>query len=198
MKIDSPTPGQANRSIFYHLNCFKCVACEKILQKGDEFALRGDGIYCKNDLAFTSQQQQQQLLPANARVKNGTKSNGSSNSSYNPGEFANSNTNGSLMFSSSPSSSSSSVSSVSSISSMSNYSTSLLPLGAGNSISGLDSSHLIMSANGVMQHGNMPFNMLNNNSLMHNMNSSSGHSKMNSINTNSNSSFTSIQSKRFF
>ena len=33
----------------YHLECFRCVACEKRLVPGDEFALRQDGLFCKED-----------------------------------------------------------------------------------------------------------------------------------------------------
>ncbi|XP_018012456.2 insulin gene enhancer protein ISL-1 [Hyalella azteca] len=37
------------RSKIYHLDCFRCVACGKQLLPGDEFALRDDGLYCKQD-----------------------------------------------------------------------------------------------------------------------------------------------------
>ncbi|KAF2350828.1 Zinc finger LIM-type [Trinorchestia longiramus] len=37
------------RSKIYHLDCFRCVACSKQLLPGDEFALREDGLYCKQD-----------------------------------------------------------------------------------------------------------------------------------------------------
>ena len=33
----------------YHLDCFRCVACDKKLVPGDEFALRHDGLFCKDD-----------------------------------------------------------------------------------------------------------------------------------------------------
>jgi len=33
----------------FHLECFRCAACRRHLVPGDEFALHGDGIYCKDD-----------------------------------------------------------------------------------------------------------------------------------------------------
>ena len=39
---------RAKNKIF-HLDCFRCVACEKQLIPGDEFALRRDGLFCKED-----------------------------------------------------------------------------------------------------------------------------------------------------
>ena len=35
------------RNKIFHLNCFRCVACDKQLVQGDEFALRPDGLVCK-------------------------------------------------------------------------------------------------------------------------------------------------------
>jgi hypothetical protein len=70
MKIEAPfsfssstTTTTTNNLIYYHINCFKCLICEKILQKGDEFVLRNEGIYCKNDfnlISIKSNTQQQQ------------------------------------------------------------------------------------------------------------------------------------------
>jgi len=37
------------RSKIYHMECFRCVACERQLVPGDEFALREDGLFCKDD-----------------------------------------------------------------------------------------------------------------------------------------------------
>lgn len=37
------------RSKIYHQQCFRCVACERQLVPGDEFALREDGLFCKDD-----------------------------------------------------------------------------------------------------------------------------------------------------
>jgi len=31
------------------MECFRCVACERQLVPGDEFALREDGLFCKDD-----------------------------------------------------------------------------------------------------------------------------------------------------
>ncbi|XP_046859071.1 insulin gene enhancer protein ISL-1-like isoform X2 [Xenia sp. Carnegie-2017] len=33
----------------FHVECFRCVACTKQLLRGDEFALREDGLFCKED-----------------------------------------------------------------------------------------------------------------------------------------------------
>ena len=35
------------RNKIFHLNCFRCVACDKQLVQGDEFALMPDGLVCK-------------------------------------------------------------------------------------------------------------------------------------------------------
>lgn len=35
--------------IYYHFNCFKCLICDKQLQKGEEYIMRSEGIYCKMD-----------------------------------------------------------------------------------------------------------------------------------------------------
>ena len=39
---------RAKNKIF-HLDCFRCVACEKQLIPGDKFALRREGLFCKED-----------------------------------------------------------------------------------------------------------------------------------------------------
>lgn len=41
---------RAKNKIF-HLECFRCVACNKQLVPGDEFALRPEGLFCKEDHA---------------------------------------------------------------------------------------------------------------------------------------------------
>ncbi|CAF1045434.1 unnamed protein product [Brachionus calyciflorus] len=46
MRIDHLNTKQL---IYYHLNCFKCLVCEKHLQKGEEYIMRPEGIYCKLD-----------------------------------------------------------------------------------------------------------------------------------------------------
>lgn len=33
----------------FHLDCFNCVACSKQLVRGEEFALRDNGLFCKAD-----------------------------------------------------------------------------------------------------------------------------------------------------
>ena len=37
---------RAKNKIF-HLECFRCIACEKQLVPGDEFALKSEGLFCK-------------------------------------------------------------------------------------------------------------------------------------------------------
>ncbi|KAK6180479.1 insulin gene enhancer protein ISL-1 isoform X1 [Patella vulgata] len=37
------------RGQVYHIDCFRCVACSRQLIPGDEFALREDGLFCKDD-----------------------------------------------------------------------------------------------------------------------------------------------------
>ncbi|XP_018907775.2 insulin gene enhancer protein ISL-1 isoform X1 [Bemisia tabaci] len=37
------------KSKIYHIDCFRCSACERHLTPGDEFALREDGLFCKED-----------------------------------------------------------------------------------------------------------------------------------------------------
>ena len=47
---------RAKNKIF-HLECFRCVACDKQLVPGDEFALRPDGLFCKEDHHANSQEE---------------------------------------------------------------------------------------------------------------------------------------------
>ncbi|KAM7450792.1 Insulin protein enhancer protein isl-1 [Porites harrisoni] len=37
------------KSQIYHIDCFRCIACSRQLVPGDEFALREDGLFCKED-----------------------------------------------------------------------------------------------------------------------------------------------------
>lgn len=37
------------KSKIFHIDCFRCVACSKQLVRGEEFALRDDGLFCKAD-----------------------------------------------------------------------------------------------------------------------------------------------------
>lgn len=36
-------------SRIYHISCMKCIACNRVLQTGDEFALRPNGVICLHD-----------------------------------------------------------------------------------------------------------------------------------------------------
>lgn len=62
--------------VHYHLNCFKCISCDRIMQKGDEFVLRPEGIYCKFD--FDHHQKYQQRQHQNRHVPNGKHQQGNS------------------------------------------------------------------------------------------------------------------------
>ncbi|BFZ01536.1 hypothetical protein BsWGS_04574 [Bradybaena similaris] len=37
------------KATVYHLNCFRCIVCNKPLVTGDEFAIREDGLFCRAD-----------------------------------------------------------------------------------------------------------------------------------------------------
>ncbi|CAI4225726.1 unnamed protein product [Auanema sp. JU1783] len=37
------------RDVVFHVNCFNCVACQRLLKTGDEFQIKGDRLYCKDD-----------------------------------------------------------------------------------------------------------------------------------------------------
>lgn len=37
------------KSKIYHVECFRCCACMRRLETGDEFALRQDGLFCRHD-----------------------------------------------------------------------------------------------------------------------------------------------------
>lgn len=39
---------RANNKI-YHIDCFRCFACNKHLAPGDEYSLREDDLFCKTD-----------------------------------------------------------------------------------------------------------------------------------------------------
>lgn len=49
LSCSTASANSSSRFINYHLNCFKCLVCERLLQKGDEFVMRNEGIYCKHD-----------------------------------------------------------------------------------------------------------------------------------------------------
>lgn len=144
--------------------------CEKHLQKGDEYILRQEGIYCKNDFEKNFHSIVNRCSAKTRKIP--------VNQSTNFADFNNSaNTNNCSSFSSSPVSSSSSVSSLSTTSFYSNGSQ-LNP----------DSSQLIHTNNqSFSPHLNQIKNF--NNTLL------GPNQKLNSTNTNSNSSFASIQSE---
>lgn len=45
----------------YHLRCFACVACGQPLQRGDEYVLQRNQLYCKLDGERMQEQRQLQL-----------------------------------------------------------------------------------------------------------------------------------------
>ena len=60
---NNPTNDKASPQLLnYHLNCFKCIACERHLQKGDEFVLKSEGIFCKHDYEHSFQASHSTLL----------------------------------------------------------------------------------------------------------------------------------------
>jgi len=40
------------KSKVFHVNCFRCMTCQKQLLPGEEFALRDDGLLCRADYHF--------------------------------------------------------------------------------------------------------------------------------------------------
>ena len=126
MRIEPSNSSQKSKLI-YHLNCFKCLVCNKPLRKGEEYFLRSEGIYCKYDYEQSNVLSYQQMHNEN-RLGNGSKT---PNYQVISPEYGTSNliiagqgiiNNQNSSFSSSPVSSSSSVSSTSSISSLSSTS----------------------------------------------------------------------------
>jgi hypothetical protein len=70
--------------INYHLNCFKCIICDSLLQKGDEFVLKNEGIYCKNHCDFhTNATSQHSTLINRLNSKTYPYNNNNTNSSLN-------------------------------------------------------------------------------------------------------------------
>jgi len=54
----------------FHLDCFRCAACSRHLVSGDEFALHGDGIYCKEDHELLERcEDNNNLDPKHHRIK---------------------------------------------------------------------------------------------------------------------------------
>lgn len=37
------------QSLVFHLHCFACVVCCQVLQKGDQYVLRGHQLFCRAD-----------------------------------------------------------------------------------------------------------------------------------------------------
>ncbi|XP_049831730.1 insulin gene enhancer protein isl-1 isoform X1 [Schistocerca gregaria] len=67
----------------YHIECFRCSACERQLIPGDEFALREDGLFCKEDHEVLEK-------ATNSENNNNTTNVNNNNSSTNNNEGSNS------------------------------------------------------------------------------------------------------------
>lgn len=63
----------------YHVDCFKCDACQKNLRPGDEFALRHDGLFCKEDHEELSSKSLNSENNNNNNITNNNNNNSNSN-----------------------------------------------------------------------------------------------------------------------
>lgn len=72
----------------YHMECFKCDACQKNLRPGDEFALRQDGLFCKED--------HEELSSKSINNENNNNNNNITNNNNNTISNTNSNSNSSI------------------------------------------------------------------------------------------------------
>ncbi|ESO12852.1 hypothetical protein HELRODRAFT_62537 [Helobdella robusta] len=55
------------RNHIYHTDCFRCVACHRILSSGEEYCIREKGIYCKVDV-ISIDKQEEECLGASAKT----------------------------------------------------------------------------------------------------------------------------------
>lgn len=74
------------KSKIYHIECFRCTACERQLIPGDEFALREDGLFCKEDHEVLDKTCTGENNNNNTSVNNNN-SNSVHNEGSNSGEF---------------------------------------------------------------------------------------------------------------
>lgn len=70
----------------YHVDCFRCTACERQLVPGDEFALREDGLFCKEDHEVLDKSCTGEHNNNNTNINNNN-SNSVHNEGSNSGEF---------------------------------------------------------------------------------------------------------------
>ena len=71
---------RAKNKIF-HLECFRCVACEKHLVPGDEFALRDDGLFCREDHQESDHHHRKESIENNNTILHHNASNSSEDNS---------------------------------------------------------------------------------------------------------------------
>jgi hypothetical protein len=214
MKID--TQNGVSNDIMYHMNCFKCLMCDKMLEKGEKYILRNEGIYCKSDFERNNLLTNNQLM--HNSNENSLGANGSKTPNYQNGisEYglpfpnaalgANSLINNqNSSFSSSPVSSSSSVSSISSMSASiySNPGSHLMHQQQMDALPGQAQHHSLLLQNSSANNLFSPINQNQFNKQIGLSNKLSinpnllNTTSLTANNTNSNSSFASFQS-RFF
>ncbi|XP_039276996.1 insulin gene enhancer protein ISL-1 isoform X1 [Nilaparvata lugens] len=79
----------------YHIECFRCSACERQLIPGDEFALREDGLFCKEDHEVLEKTTNGENNNNNTNISNNNNNNSSSSLHHNEGSNSDSSESGS-------------------------------------------------------------------------------------------------------
>jgi len=69
----------------YHIECFRCSACERHLIPGDEFALREDGLFCKEDHEVLEKATNRENNNNTTNVNNNNSSHNNNNEGSNSG-----------------------------------------------------------------------------------------------------------------
>ena len=65
----------------FHLVCFRCVDCEERFVPGDEFALRDDGLFCREDHQESDHQHRKESIENNNTILRHNASNSSEDNS---------------------------------------------------------------------------------------------------------------------
>lgn len=73
----------------YHIECFRCSACERQLIPGDEFALREDGLFCKEDHEVLEKATNGENNNNNTNISNNNSNSLHHNEGSNSGKFIN-------------------------------------------------------------------------------------------------------------